>query len=1328
MTDTEEAACAPASGAEAALAGYEYQLSVSVLAALRMLLMTKSASRIVLEPANEEDLQADINDPGPGRVEPSASLANGHRLVVQVKYTSGDPWSLAKFKALLKHGKRRKPATEQMDETSIHYLLVTNADATGEVRSLLVDDFEETSEVSALPPSLRKVLKTSPEGRVAIWGGLGVRRLELELTEILNKTLRIPLPNQDACLDDLRKEAKRRMRGAVAGVWTREDLLGTIRAHGGYLASAMELEAFVPPSNFANMRAVLRNRNAIVIKGPSGTGKTLAALALCDAARQEDGKLDVVVVGAGSDPSSTLRPVDTGPKLFYVEDPWGQFSLRSGSEAWTAQLPTLLGRAHPGHRFVVTSRSDMLGQANATKPLEKWAIELDADHYQGGEFASIYDKRMHLLAIHLQPLALEFRSDVLDKLQTPLELDLFFTNLSDGPLDGEDNGNLLRRLLGLAHRDAVEQVVANYLRSIDGNGIASILWGLLLARGQFDRSHLTAIQSRLRKIEGLDGLGKLVDRLIATRHLRQPATTVSFAHPSVRAGFAEFVKNNWDEQIDALERLVVILTDLPGEHRGWGLESAGRVLHAARQFQQRIGDAVELDLPVSVLQAIDAWLEEALLHPPSDFGSLIQLAADVGSKDSNLSELARWFINGTRRGAAYFIDDWRPPEFDDQWYNRISPDPRSRLLAGRFVREMLPTDRGEYGRNFVQQLDRISSDLTPDYLAAARSVVGMGHEPNTHAISVGAVRDLDAFESVMLEAVSDLEALESSSGKEESPTWQQIEDGEADKAFEEYYASYENDDGVASERLIDAYVDAIRAAGRWPELRAHPKVARLTSNWCRAVRNSPKPVAIDEVEALLDATRGSEQEPSAWHAAQRHWHASLEPRLAAAVLSTGNDEDLRESLVECAAVHSPSAFTRALERASDGDPLQFVRLMIDLHDVADSSGTDARSSDPSLIETLDPKAGELHQALSEVSPSVGPEVLSLLTEASHVAEPKVLARLLPILLTNGPTPLDVIHRLLTETEDRALACRAAEAAVALDDEELIGLALQHPRADARQIALEHRLSQCNGVVPADLLACASDRGSRVRRALLDKVVLWPHPSHTETLLKLSNDRWSDAEPHYDEPESYPIARAAVEALLRYETLDDAIGIGFVGLAVDTLDDSLARIAFKVAAARCGPSVRESVLDVSNDETLKWKRVHALQGLTVAPAVEQQLLERLPNKWILSVAPPLAVAGVELLCTHLPVVEAARRLEALSHSNKRRALILVGAHVLRSREEKAAMGVLDLLEPGHPARQLFAGAPLPRSILDDLGRVRVRRYVEAFLSEYLIDERTKAAGQ
>jgi hypothetical protein len=80
-----------AGGAKAALDGYEYQLGVSVLAALRLMLITKSATRITLEPANEEDLESDLEPTTPGRVQPSANVADGYKLVVQVKLRNSVP-------------------------------------------------------------------------------------------------------------------------------------------------------------------------------------------------------------------------------------------------------------------------------------------------------------------------------------------------------------------------------------------------------------------------------------------------------------------------------------------------------------------------------------------------------------------------------------------------------------------------------------------------------------------------------------------------------------------------------------------------------------------------------------------------------------------------------------------------------------------------------------------------------------------------------------------------------------------------------------------------------------------------------------------------------------------------------------------------------------------------------------------------------------------------------------------------------------------------------------------------------------------------------------
>ena len=118
------------------------------------MLITKSATRITLEPANDEDLEADLEPSAPGRVQPSANMATGYKLVIQVKLRDTGPWSIKDFDALLKHGTARQPARCHLDDLATRYLLITNADASGVARDLLVHGLEEWPEELAFPPSL----------------------------------------------------------------------------------------------------------------------------------------------------------------------------------------------------------------------------------------------------------------------------------------------------------------------------------------------------------------------------------------------------------------------------------------------------------------------------------------------------------------------------------------------------------------------------------------------------------------------------------------------------------------------------------------------------------------------------------------------------------------------------------------------------------------------------------------------------------------------------------------------------------------------------------------------------------------------------------------------------------------------------------------------------------------------------------------------------------------------------------------------------------------------------------------------------------------------
>jgi hypothetical protein len=73
---------------------------------------------------------------------------------------------------------------------------------------------------------------------------------------------------------------------------------------------------------------------------------------------------------------------------------------------------------------------------------------------------------------------------------------------------------------------------------------------------------------------------------------------------------------------------------------------------------------------------------------------------------------------------------------------------------------------------------------------------------------------------------------------------------------------------------------------------------------------------------------------------------------------------------------------------------------------------------------------------------------------------------------------------------------------------------------------------------------------------------------------------------------------------------------------------------------------------------------------------------------------------------------------MGHSNSHRALLLLGAVALERRDRAAALGLLDLLDAEHPARKLLDldGELLPRTVLDDLGDVRIRRYVRPWLQD------------
>ena len=77
------------------------------------------------------------------------------------------------------------------------------------------------------------------------------------------------------------------------------------------------------------------------------------------------------------------------------------------------------------------------------------------------------------------------------------------------------------------------------------------------------------------------------------------------------------------------------------------------------------------------------------------------------------------------------------------------------------------------------------------------------------------------------------------------------------------------------------------------------------------------------------------------------------------------------------------------------------------------------------------------------------------------------------------------------------------------------------------------------------------------------------------------------------------------------------------------------------------------------------------------------------------------------------------MERIAHSTKSRALLLLGVYGLADRDRHAAIGLLALLGSDHPARRLLdltGDEQLPKTALDDLGHIRIRKAVQGWLND------------
>lgn len=1293
----------PGGSGSYSILGYEYQIDVSVWLAIDLVLASRLAQELVLEPATEEDVEADLAENEPGRITNEISIGS-YRLIVQAKRRSGDAWTVAGLKALLKHGKTRKSAAKRLEDLNARYLLVTSAGLNGGTRSLQVGRAGIWPKMEGMPTSIKQCLPKDAAGRVAVIGGQSEKSLWMDIKTLLVESFRIPHNRLKDCHQTLRSEARVRIGGAGAGRWSRRDLEQIVRQHGGYIASSPELDQYVHPTNWAALRSAMQERYAALIIGQSGTGKTMATRKLYDELREIIPGLVRIPITLG--PQQLIGDTTESPVFYDIEDPWGRYDFDPTSRPWNDQLSRFFSEARHDRVVVATSRRDVAQATGALEFVKPWVIDLEAEHYGKKERQLLYQTRIDALPRKLQGLAKRSEKQVLSELATPLEIQKFFDALTT--IEGENYRNsvaFITEAIRRAHQNSIERTVTDQIEARQDVCAATIIWSLLKANEKFSISLLRQIEEELSEkgTQYEKGVSPLLNFFVAARNLRQIESTVSYYHPRVEAGIEQALIRERLLVKKTLRHLIEILLSPDGPGEIWGAGSAARLLLA-------IGRTPELKPKLSYesQEKIDSWLATELAKGGSEFETNLNLAASTGSHHSDVSEAARFLLNRPDKSFAS-MNQWCAPAHEDTWYARMRTNPNVQALAEKFVREILPNTRDYFDIAFVAEIEKLGSCLTPAFLAAAEKLVHYGYISSADVIAEGALNDISSFEKIIdiaIEVTTPNEAEILANAK----TQLAIINGEYNDEYAEYIS--DNDDGWTAAQFIDAYAQRVRRTVGWQWIAEHRHNRRLRYYWLRAMANAES-LSSEEVVGAFAVAFNTEDEDGLWNILVNAWNPDFLQKLIDRNIKGHSDQSVRLNALSCVIKNVPGQIAHISQILLRQNHLvRFIELAIDIGEWhrRSSRGPEKNAEVPDII-TLVSGAPLVFQEISAaaIQISVGaPPTLSETGIQFLISVPDVseIVRAFRLILDRHFSVFvaDDVRWLLSNTIEHDYAVEAIDAAIRHGMTNEIEGALSHRFADVIARALQAFASPLEAPLPAIILNLVAVKGIPVRKSLVDLLDSKPHVAHLPALLILARDKWSRHLPR-NEDEDYPIAQAAVAAISKLGPLNSEVADQLYQLAINTQDSDL-RYAIFVLLMRSDRSFQTRLFELATSPGRLTFRRSAAHALLVC-------FEHAMQETLAQITPQLLIALVEDIASRLLLLlsmkgrknDLLNAVKTLTTHAKRRVLVLLAIWGGREQSPLVAIEIASMLPANHVAViWALEGAqePLNETHFEDLG--------------------------
>lgn len=1305
------------SGGSALYDGLDYQALVSVLAAIELVVIAGKASQIELEPPSEEDAEADVHcplgDDEACRVETASAVDEGYRLIVQSKRRDAGTWSAAAFDRLLKHGgdKRGNAATRLRGDLQVRYLLATSGQMVRGAERLRTEAFLDwpTAETAG---TRYAAYAHAGQSRVAIMGGLTEAQIKARLFETLRVSLSIPHHRIAECVEELRLEAWRRGASQHTGVWTRDEIEATLTAHEAVLPGAWREDGFVEPVNYEALRSKLLAQQAILIAGPSGTGKTRVALRLRAEIHQANPGMTRADLRIADGPSEIAREIENAPVLIYIEDPWGPVAFAPGAAAWTKALTEALGRTRPGVWFIITSRSDILADPRtAERELAPWRVELEASSYEEPERRKLFELNLPRLSPSLQRLAATERDNVVATLTLPLEIDRYFAQFRFGPRPDDSDIGFLRRVLAEASLDTYAEVVATQMRERGDQVWAVALWLLFKGDKALEPALLGKVRRGMTKLSpgAASGLDPLIRFMVAGHSFEWSNDRLTCAHPKVDAGLAKVADDDAGLVDDILANLLEILTR--AEISGAGpseIALAARILaeHAPDSATAAAASLDALNAPVRA--AIDGHLANVLLTlRGADFRAALFASARIGSHDNAMFDLAAWLTShpepdGTFEG---MMPGWEAPERPPEWFANIGAQPWARPILESFVETVVGYESHFYPDDLATHLVPFGVDLAPSFTRMAERSAGYGYDSTIAIAIAGGIVDLDGFVPAVMASIAVLE----SDTPARRDGWQlSLANGEYDEEYADHLAGGHDDDNYAAGEITSAFAQALRKQRGWRALATFERVDRLIYPWIHAIETDPSQASREEILTLLDRAVAAGGWP------ERHFWWLVAPRVDLAMseqalkrLNQNPEPLVRVPLHHVLASHAPEALLAA--QAADLGAERHEDILLRIRDLtlgqygAQDPGSSAVAAKEALLAAL--PAGMAAVARETTKP-LDRELRTDDSDAVAAAR-QVFSRdgsLAAHLLRLGGTAHPQLEALYEIAFD-AWTPDAPEAPLialqtAIDDGDLARVrdALTHPLAMVRKLALKALGPQLSD---GEAAALAINKSYYLRRALVDVLADRGTPADTLLLVALCRDTYFAAYSGRKDP--YPVASAAARGLTAMtshtaETLNEIRAVALKVKDANTRRQLLALLARHDTEARS-----QMLLKVLGSPSAALRRVFATALLDTIDQITPQELAALDSTALINAPPQTAIILAQIVGWLGDDKQVLPIAERLARSARSHALVLLLTGPSPSRHRRQALA--DHLPPNHPARALLAapaGGLLDHDAIDDLG--------------------------